>query len=271
MFPSLQIRSYQGESQHHSHAFAQVVLPVSGRMEIEVQGRAECLDPSLAAWVAPSAGHSQVAERSGRFLVLDCPADWLSEAALATLAQQVYLPISESAKRLIEFANLAGNASLGAHSAHLVPLLLGVLVDRTGHKPSGMEVLLARLEANPGAAWSNEAMARTAGLSLGQLHKRIAERFDQAPQALLAPCAQMVGGKRPAHRRNRAALGLFRPGRVHPGDEPAVRYHARRLPGRHAAAWVKKSAVAGNTFRPQPPHTAAISIKAGHACKTTHR
>lgn len=186
MFPSLEIRSYQGESQHHSHAFAQVVLPVSGRMEIEVQGRAECLDPSLAAWVAPSAGHSQVAERSGRFLVLDCPADWLSEAALATLAQQVYLPISESAKRLIEFANLAGNASLGAHSAHLVPLLLGVLVDRTGHKPSGMEVLLARLEANPGAAWSNEAMARTAGLSLGQLHKRIAERFDQAPQALLA-------------------------------------------------------------------------------------
>jgi AraC-like DNA-binding protein len=186
MFPSLEIRSYQGEYQHHSHAFAQVVLPVSGRMDIEVQGRADCLDPSLAAWVAPSAMHSQVAERSGRFLVLDCPADWLSEAALAALARQVYLPISESARRLIEFANLAGNASLVAHSAHLVPLLLGVLVDRTGHRPSGIEVLLARLEANPGAAWSNEAMARTAGLSVGQLHKRVVERFDLAPQALLS-------------------------------------------------------------------------------------
>lgn len=186
MVPSLEIRSYEGEYHPHHHSFAQLVLPIGGSMDIEVEGRGACLDVSLAAWVEPSAAHSQVAQGASRFLVLDCPDHWLGEAALASLAQRVYVPIPEHARRLIEFADLVGNHGLASHSIQLIPLLLATLVDNLGQHAASLDLLLARLEANPGAAWSNDAMARVAAMSVSQLHKRLSERFDQTPQALLA-------------------------------------------------------------------------------------
>lgn len=186
MFPSLNIRSYEGECHAHHHSFAQWVLPIGGSMDIEVEGRGACLDLSLAAWVEPGAAHSQVAQGASRFLVLDCPADWLGEAALVSLAQRVYVPIPEHARRLIEFADLVGSHGLASHSNQLIPLLLSTLVDNLGQPTARLDLLLARLEANPGAAWSNDAMARVAAMSVSQLHRRVSERFDQTPQALLA-------------------------------------------------------------------------------------
>jgi len=185
MLPSLDIRTYQGETPGHHHDFAQLVMPIGGRMEIEVQGRGACLDLSLAAWVATDAMHSQLAEDTSRFLVLDCPLNWLGEAAQQALARRTWLPIPESARRLIEFADLVGQPSLATHAGQLTTLLLSTLSEQASPL-SGLDRLLVQVEANPGAVWSNEEMARVAIMSPGQLHRRFAERFDQTPQAWLA-------------------------------------------------------------------------------------
>ena len=186
MLPSLDIRTYHGECVAHQHGFAQLVLPVRGRMEIEVQGRGACLDLSLAALVAPDAVHSQVAEVENRFLVVDCPPGWLEGATMAALMQRTYVPISASTRRLLEFADLVDSHELVASSAQLVPLLLNALARDAGQRATGMELLLAQLEANPGALWSNDAMARVAGISLSQLHKRFSGQLGETPQAWLA-------------------------------------------------------------------------------------
>lgn len=186
MAPLLDIRTYQGECAHHQHAFTQLVLPVGGRMEIEVEGRGACLDLSLAALVAPGASHTQTAHAASRFLVLDCPTRWFVDGELAALTQRTYLPISASTRKLIEFADLQGQQGLQMSSTQLTPLLLTSLARDAGQRATGMDLLLARMEANPDAGWSNEAMARVAAMSLSQLHKRFCQAFDQTPQAWLA-------------------------------------------------------------------------------------
>lgn len=72
MFLSLEVRSYDGENPYHQHDHVQLVLPLRGRMDIDVDGRGECIDQSMAALVAPGSVHSQLTDTDSRFLVLDC-------------------------------------------------------------------------------------------------------------------------------------------------------------------------------------------------------
>lgn len=186
MTPSLDIRTYSGECAPHQHAFTQWVLPVNGGMHIEVQGRGARLDLSRAALISPGADHAQQADGHSRFLILDCPLPWCEEPTRDALARQTYLPISAATRRLIEFADLIGAPGLHAHSTHLMPLLLDSLTRDAGQPASGMQRLLAHVEANPGLAWRNDDMAAVACVSVSQLHKRFAQHFEQSPQAWLA-------------------------------------------------------------------------------------
>lgn len=184
MFPSLEVRSYEGENPHHHHDFAQWVLPVCGRMEIDVDGRGGCIDPSLAALVAPGSVHSQLAQADSRFLVLDCAATTLETLQMERLARQIYVPIPPATRRLIEFAELIGKEQLSIGASQLAPLLLSSLGSDTAFS-SPMEQLIARLRANPGANWSNEVMAQAANMSMSQFHQRFRQLFAVSPQAWL--------------------------------------------------------------------------------------
>lgn len=182
----LEIRSYPTESAHHQHDFAQVVLPVCGHMEIEVDGRGGLIDPSSAALVAPGSVHAQVTPAHSRFLVLDCAASALQPLALQSLARRIHVPIAPATRRLIEYAELIGAAQLCASTAYLAPLLLASLSLPPVQPGAGLERLLARVHAHPGEQWSNERMAQVAGMSLRQLHQRIGQHLATTPQAWLA-------------------------------------------------------------------------------------
>jgi AraC-like DNA-binding protein len=182
----LGIRSYRAENAHHHHDFAQLVVPISGRMDIDVEGRGGFIDSSTAALVTPGSVHSQSTQAQSRFLVLDCPAAWLEDIQLERLAQRIYVPISPATRRLIEFAELLGSERLGASAEHLAPLLLSSLAAEPLLAPLGLERLITRIQASPAAAWSNEAMAHAANMSLSQLHQRFRQLFDKTPQGWLA-------------------------------------------------------------------------------------
>lgn len=182
----LEVRTYQTENLDHHHDFAQLVLPIHGRMEVDVNGQGGCIDPSLAAVVAPGAPHSQLTQPNSRFLVLDCASAVLETIQMARLAQRIYVPISPATRRLIEFAELVGNQQLALSAAQLAPLLLSSLAAIPVQPARGIDQLLARLQVCPGARWSNEAMARAAAMSLSQLHQQFRLRFDTTPQAWLA-------------------------------------------------------------------------------------
>lgn len=185
MFVSLEVRRYDRENPDHRHDHTQLVLPVHGRMDINVDGREGCIDPSLAALVLPGSAHSQLTHADSRFLVLDCAATTLQALNLERLADRIYVPVSPATRRLIEFADLIGNTQLAAGASQLGPLLLSSLMSDSSGSTSPMALLISRLRANPGADWSNEVMAQAANMSLSQLHQRFRRLFAKSPQAWL--------------------------------------------------------------------------------------
>lgn len=185
MLLNLEIRSYERENRHHSHDHAQLVLPVRGQMDIDVDGRGGCIDQSLAAIVTPGSVHSQLSHAGSRFLVLDCAPTLLETLQIRRVTQKTYLPISPATRRLIEFAELIGNEQLAFSAPQLGALLLSSLGPDTFSSSSPMEQLIARLRANPGANWSNEVMAQAANMSMSQMQQRFRQMFAMSPQAWL--------------------------------------------------------------------------------------
>nr|WP_244647919.1 hypothetical protein [Pseudomonas sp. CFBP 13727] len=119
MLLNLEIRSYECENPHHSHDHAQLVLPVRGQMEIDVDGRGGSIDQSLAAVVRPGSVHSQLSRADSCFLVLDCAPALLETLQMEHLARKTYVPISPATRRLIEFAELIGNKRLALDAPQL--------------------------------------------------------------------------------------------------------------------------------------------------------
>lgn len=184
MTPRLAIKRYEGEHQPHAHAFAQLVLPIQGGMELELAGRGGArLHTGLAALVAPDCDHAQRSAPDSRFLVIDCATDWLPAQTLDQALRQPGLPIPPAARQLLAFAELTPAATLAQHAGELTRLLLHSLTITV--PASAFDRLLAQVEAQPAGSWTNAAMANLAGVGLSRLHLLFHERFGQTPQAWL--------------------------------------------------------------------------------------
>ncbi|WP_295463170.1 AraC family transcriptional regulator [uncultured Pseudomonas sp.] len=184
MTPRLAIKRYEGEHQPHAHAFAQLVLPIQGGMELELAGRGGArLHTGLAALVAPDCDHAQRSAPDSRFLVIDCATDWLPAQTLDQALRQPGLPIPPAARQLLAFAELTPPATLTQHASELTRLLLHSLTVIV--PASAFDRLLTRVEAQPAGDWTNAAMATLTGVGLSRLHLLFHERFGQTPQAWL--------------------------------------------------------------------------------------
>ena len=180
----LSFRSYGADGVMHRHDHVQLVLPVVGRLEIEIGGRGGRLDTGRAAFVAPGADHVQAGDGASRFLIVECEQADLGEAAVERMRRQVFLPISPAARRLIEFVDLS--ASMSSTTAwRCTPLLLEALLD-VPQAPSRLEILSRRIELEPGLDWSVPAMAQVAGVSPSRLHALFRAELGRTPQQLLS-------------------------------------------------------------------------------------
>ena len=56
------LRHYQSDISSHSHDFAQLVIPLDGPLEIEVQGQGRRLAPGFACDIAPGERHDYAAD-----------------------------------------------------------------------------------------------------------------------------------------------------------------------------------------------------------------
>ncbi|WP_044560023.1 AraC family transcriptional regulator [Azospirillum sp. B4] len=189
----LSYRRYAEDGFCHTHGHAQIVLPVLGTLEMEIDGRGGRADLGVAAFVLPDTVHCQAAKGDNRFLIVDCAghgaAGAPTERTLDRLGRQIYLPLTPTVRRLVDFINLtAGDAGrdLDAVARHWTPLLLDTLMAEPARPLSRLNALLARLHAAPEHPWTVDAMARVAGLSASRLHALFREELDQTPQAYVA-------------------------------------------------------------------------------------
>src|SRR5262245_17679185 len=72
--PTAVLRAYDGEYAAHAHAYAQVLVGLSGRLELELDGRAAYVDAASALVVPAGVAHAYLADAPARVLVIDSPA-----------------------------------------------------------------------------------------------------------------------------------------------------------------------------------------------------
>lgn len=184
---AISIRSYGQDSHVHAHGFAQLVLPLSGSLEIDIEGRSALLDRTRAAYVPEGVRHAQEGRLPNRFLVVDVPVENLNAPTTECLASRRFLQITPATAHLIDYmaASLAGDAT--ARRATLwTPLLLDVLTDTLPQPGSRLAGLLAAADADESFGWKVADMAARAGMSASRLHALFREELGTTPHAWLA-------------------------------------------------------------------------------------
>lgn len=98
----IDLRSYHTESCSHTHDFAQLVLPVSGSMELEVGHYSGVVNDDIGVYIAPNEQHCFAGSPKNLFLVIDV-------ATKNHLNNECFefdiLNLTASTKKLIQFTH----------------------------------------------------------------------------------------------------------------------------------------------------------------------
>lgn len=185
----LSVRSYGADHGEHRHDFGQLVLPLSGFLEIDVNGRQAPLMPGRAAFVGVGERHSQEGRQPNMSLILDLDLSSASPQANDALAAGSFLTLNPLAGKLVDYMGLmtaSGAAPSAQALSHWTPLLLDALTTGSPSATSRLDGLLARMEAEPGVDWTVERMAERVGISASRLHVLFREGLQTTPAAALA-------------------------------------------------------------------------------------
>ncbi|SDG69216.1 MULTISPECIES: AraC family transcriptional regulator [unclassified Duganella] len=188
-----------------AHDFAQMVLPLRGKLTLDINGHGALLHPLRAAFIAPGLVHTQFSDAPNASLILDFDLAAVSPETAGLLAQRPFAPVSAATSKLIDFMGMLQEqgAASTAVLANWTPLLLESLTSQPLRPASRLQAALTRFEAQPGHPWNTGRMAEVACLSVSRLHRVFREELDTTPQAWLNAmrlryvCRQLVESSLP--------------------------------------------------------------------------
>lgn len=180
-------RSYNAPGEPDRHPFAQLVLPVTGALHLEIDGHIGRLDPSCGALVAPGSWHAQWSNVANRSLVVDIAPGLLVHSDWDRLLEKRFNPIYATSRKLIEYLDLL--LARGSVDAALVRGWLPLLLHSTSVAAPRERSRLAAMQANVAAQldlpWTTARMARSAAMSTSRMHALFREELDTTPHAWL--------------------------------------------------------------------------------------
>ncbi|WP_426341641.1 helix-turn-helix domain-containing protein [Pseudoduganella sp. S-14] len=184
---AIDIRSYGERWVADQHAFAQLVLPLSGEVELDIEGKGALLNPLIGAVVVAGAWHSQQSAIENHSLIVDVDQAAMAHPIWERIAQRPFAGISPAARKLVEFMQLsiAGCAAPPSLLQGWVPLLLDTLMLEPPRLQSRLTALLAHAEANLALPWTTESMAQFACMSVSRLHALFQDQLNTSPRAWL--------------------------------------------------------------------------------------
>ncbi|WP_322999677.1 helix-turn-helix domain-containing protein [Castellaniella sp.] len=162
--PVNSLRHYDGQAHAHVHEHVQVMVPLAGRMELDVDGHAAFTDPSCGMIIPAGARHAYQAQPGTRILVIDAPE-------------------SAGLSRLRRFALTPACRTLDEHgdAGRQLALLLGlptVLPSRRGLDLARLDAALTTALDEP---WNTARMAGLFHLSAQRFHARLLELSGSTP------------------------------------------------------------------------------------------
>lgn len=231
----IDIRSYGAQWTADQHAYAQLVLPLSGEVELDIEGKFARLNPLKGAVVVAGAWHAQQSPVANRSLIVDVDQAAMDHPLWERLADRPFADISPAARKLVEFMQLSitGQAAPDSLLRGWVPLLLDTLALEAPRLQSRLAALLAHADANLALPWSTESMAQFARMSVSRLHALFQDELGSSPRAWLQSrrlrraCELLRHTSRPIAEIALAAgfgdqSALTRAMRIHLGTTPAA-------------------------------------------------
>ncbi|MBY4675844.1 AraC family transcriptional regulator [Marinobacterium arenosum] len=185
---TLDLRSYQAETHRHRHDYHQLVLPLAGCLEMEVERRDGEVTARQAAIIPAGAEHGFAARGDNCFMVADLP------AALAPELTRLpaFVELDTGLNHYLQFLGhecRRGSALDGAGPARsMLLLLVQLLAERFGEAlPVDQRLARARdyLEQNLDRPLRIAELAQVAHLSVRQLNALFRRQFDCTPQQYL--------------------------------------------------------------------------------------
>jgi AraC-like DNA-binding protein len=181
------VRSYGRTGPVHWHDFAQLVLPLSGSLSIDIAGTQGILDRRCAAYVETGRRHAQESHSDNRFLVMEFDPGELRPWLAERWARRPLLDLSRVAEvsSLVQYMDqsITKGKVPGSRVRLWASLLFDVFLGEAPAAHSRLAVLLSRIEANPASPWTAASMAAIAGVSVSRLHALFREELHTTPQA----------------------------------------------------------------------------------------
>jgi AraC-like DNA-binding protein len=184
---SVDLRSYRDETPNERHVFVQIVLPVTGQLEIDVCGLQEKLSASKGVIVHRDTAHTQTSDVLNRSLVVDIEEQSVPAQILDRFASTPFIDLNTRTTKLTRYMHdlIQSGEQDAKASLAWAPILLSSLVDENPDIVSRLTALKALVEINPFMPWRLERMADQADISVSRLHAVFREHFDKSPHLWL--------------------------------------------------------------------------------------
>jgi AraC-like DNA-binding protein len=185
---SADIRTYTQERPKERHGFVQIVLPVSGRLRIDVAGRQDELSTGRAVFIHRGAPHTQEATAINRSLVVDIDESAVPEQVLERFVRKPFLDIAQDTRQLIAYMRgvIGSDGPRNDIAGLWAPLLVDSLAIEKTDPRRRLHALGEIVRAEPFFPWTIEMLASCATISDSRLHALFLEEFGLPPHRWLA-------------------------------------------------------------------------------------
>lgn len=184
----VEIRRYSGEIERHRHDYSQVILPISGTLEIDLGHRSGRVSGSTGAFVAAGCQHAFHAKKTDSFVVVDVP----SRLGLREPDEDIpaFFAIGREVHGLIDYMTvLAASQELSASLRRAWSTLLLDRIAPPGDRPDRSELAVRRatvfMERKLADPIRIADIAEAAGMSPTRLHEAFTRRRATTPHAHL--------------------------------------------------------------------------------------
>ncbi len=93
-------RTYSNDSSTHSHNFAQLILPLEGKLEITTDNHNLQLDADHLFFIPPGLDHTFYARERNEFLVLDIPVSSFPEVYQTNVNNELFMELTEKLRAI---------------------------------------------------------------------------------------------------------------------------------------------------------------------------
>lgn len=182
------LRSYPRDQARHAHSFHQMVLPLAGTLELEIEGRGGCVTGNQAVFVPAGDRHAFAGFGENQFVVLDVPHRLVEALGAGPWLDAKRRGYFFMAPRLaIRLASLLGDdADIDVHAAAAThawaTIMLQAAISCTEHLPHPVDAALRYIDARALGTIQVADIANAAGVSCGHLHALFRDHIGRTPR-----------------------------------------------------------------------------------------